>query len=380
MSTSGLYEARSRAEPQALRDARRLGVNAGILLICTRSSIETITAAENWRRVSRTSEIAAHDRDTASTLFPRPNQTEARRMHTKNLEYLVALAREQHFARAAAASDVTQPTLSAGIKQLEDEMGVLIVERGQRFERLTPDGERVLGWAQRILQDVESLTQEVSSMKDGLTGRLRVGAIPTALPVLSLFTTPFAERYPRVTIEIRSLTSIAIQRGLDAFDLDAGFSYLDNEPLAHVRSAPLFRERYVLITPQDGPLDQRDTITWREAAGTRLCLLTPDMQNRRIINGHFREAGVEPHPVVETDSIATLCSHIRSGTWSSVLPEAILFLIGSVPGTKTLRLTEPDAAHTMGVIVPDRDPLPPVTSAFFSVASEIDAKAQIERH
>lgn len=300
-------------------------------------------------------------------------------MLTKNLEYLVALAREQHFARAAAACDVTQPTLSAGIRQLEEEMGVLIVQRGQRFEQLTPEGERVLAWAQRILRDVSSLAQEVSSMKEGLAGRLRVGAVPTALPVLALFTTPFAQRYPRVTIDIRSLSSIEIQRALDAFDLDVGFSYLDNEPLARVRTAPLFRERYILVSPADGPFGTRAAVPWREIAETPLCLLTPDMQNRRIVDGHFREAGVSPRIIVETNSIATLCSHVVTGAWSSVLPESILYVTGSLDGVHVSTLIEPDASHTMGVLVHDHEPLRPVAKAFFQLASEADASPIIAR-
>lgn len=292
-------------------------------------------------------------------------------MLTKNLEYLVALAREQHFGRAAAACDVTQPTLSAGIRQLEDEMGVLIVARGQRFEGLTLEGQRVLAWARRILADVEALTQDVSAMRAGLAGRLRVGAIPTALPVIALFTTPFAQVYPGVTIDIRSLSSIEIQRGFDAFELDAGFSYIDNEPLARVRTAPLFSERYLFLTPVDGPFGTRETVSWREAAEVPLCLLTPDMQNRRIVNGHFRAAGVDPLVAVETNSIATLCSHVITGAWSSVLPEAIVYLMGAVPGTRALPLTDPAAAHTIGVFVHERDPLSPIARAFFTAAASI---------
>ncbi|HEX7121278.1 MAG TPA: LysR family transcriptional regulator [Gemmatimonadaceae bacterium] len=293
-------------------------------------------------------------------------------MQTKNLEYLVALAREQHFARAAAACDVTQPTLSAGIRQLEEELGVLLVARGQRFEGLTPEGQRVLAWAQRILNDMSGLAQEVSTMKGGLTGRLRIGAVPTALPVIALFTTPFARQYPDVVIDIRSLSSIEIQRGLDEFDLDVGFSYLDNEPLARVRTAPLFRERYILVSPSGGPFATRTSVTWREAASVPLCLLTSDMQNRRIIDSHFREVGSVPHVVVETNSMATLCSHVLSGAWSSVLPESILYMMGPLEGVHISALVEPAVAHTMGVLVPERQPLPPISDAFFSIARDVD--------
>jgi len=163
-------------------------------------------------------------------------------MVIRHLQYLTALARERHFARAAAMCNVTQPTLSTGIKQLEESLGVLIVERGQRFLGLTAEGERVLAWAQRVLTDFSSLQQELSEMREGLVGQLRIGAIPVALPIVPLLTTPFAHRYERTDIQVVSLNSISIQRSLDDFSLDAGVTYLDNEPLARVRCIPLYAD------------------------------------------------------------------------------------------------------------------------------------------
>ena len=83
----------------------------------------------------------------------------------EKLEFLLALAREKHFGRAAEACGVTQPTLSAGIKQLEDSFGVLLVNRGSRFQGFTPEGERVLEWARRIVADSRSMRQEVSALR-----------------------------------------------------------------------------------------------------------------------------------------------------------------------------------------------------------------------
>lgn len=280
-------------------------------------------------------------------------------MLLRNLQYLVALARERHFARAAESCGVTQPTLSSGIKQLEEELSLLIVRRGQRFQGLTPEGERVLEWARRILSDCESLGQEASELRAGLGGRLRLGAIPTTLPIVSAITTPFALKHPKVVITVLSLTSIEIQRGLDDFNLDGGLTYLDNEPLASVRAIPLYRERYFLFTPVSGPFGSRKSISWREAAEAPLCLLTPDMQNRRILDTHFREAGAEVRPHVETNSVVTLCSHLRSGRWSSVLPQTFLRLFGEPLGSRAIPLTNPEVSHNIGLVVPEREPLTP---------------------
>src|ERR1700683_1216394 len=98
-------------------------------------------------------------------------------MIVRYLEYLAALARERHFARAASVCNVTQPTLSAGIKQLEEQLGVLIVERRQRFVGFTAEGERVLTWAHRVLAGYSSLEQELSELREGLEGRICLGVI-----------------------------------------------------------------------------------------------------------------------------------------------------------------------------------------------------------
>jgi DNA-binding transcriptional LysR family regulator len=179
---------------------------------------------------------------------------------------------------------VTQPTLSAAVRELEAELDVLIVERGQRFRSLTAEGERVVEWARRILADRDALRQEVGSARQGLAGRLVLGVIPTALASIGLMISPFQQDHPRVRIKVLSLSSIEIQQGLDNFDLDAGISYLDNEPLLRVRTLPLYRERYFLVTSDRALFRRRDSVTWAEAADVPLCLLTADMQNRRIID------------------------------------------------------------------------------------------------
>jgi DNA-binding transcriptional LysR family regulator len=301
------------------------------------------------------------------------------RMVLRHLEFLTALARERHFARAAAACKVTQSTLSAGIKQMEESLGVLLVERGQRFLGLTPEGEKVLEWAQHVIADYEGLQQSLTEMRRGLIGHLKIGAIPVTLPIVSLLTTPFHKRHPHTTVIIRSLTSIEIQRGLDDFSLDIGITYLDNEPLARVRRLHLYTERYVLLTRKDDKTPDRKTITWAEAATHPLCLLTSDMQNRRIIDMHFHEAGAEVHAAIETNSLITLWSHLRFGQWSTVVPHSFLSLIGEPEGMVALSLTEPEASHAVGLVASDRDPLPPVARAFLDLVKRLDLHLEIDR-
>ena len=300
-------------------------------------------------------------------------------MIVRYLEYIVALAREQHFARAAKACHVTQPTLSAGIKQLEDSLGVLIVERRQRFAGFTPEGERVLAWAQRILADYRGLEQELGELREGLVGQLRIGGIPVGLPALGLLSAAFAERHPRARLQIISQTSAEIQRGLDEFAIDVGVTYLDNDPLVRVRTMPLYRERYVLVTHADSELAAGGAATWAQAARLPLCLLIPSMQNRRILDDYFRAAGAEVEARIETNSLVTLWSHIRFGRWSTVVPHTFLLLLGPRAGLIALPLNEPSGAHTVGLVASSRDPLTPMTRALLAIAAERDLSAEIER-
>ena len=301
-------------------------------------------------------------------------------MIVRYLEYLTALARERHFARAAAACNVTQPTLSAGIKQLEESLGVPIVDRRQRFVGFTAEGERVLAWAHRVLAGYSSLEQELSELREGLEGQIRIGAIPVSLPSLAILTTAFSARHPRTRFQITSLTSIEIQRGLDEFTLDAGITYLDNEPLSRVRSQTLYREHYVLVTHDTRSFAGRKSISWLEAATLPLCLLTPSMQNRRILDMLFREAGAEARALIETNSLVTLWSHIQFGQWSTVVPHTFLLLLRPQSDVIALPLVEPDASHEIGLAASDREPVSPLTRELFSVAKEIDLPGQIDRH
>src|ERR1700742_5209926 len=143
------------------------------------------------------------------------------------LEFLLALAREQHFGRAAEFCNVSQPTLSSGLKQLEESLGLLLVTRGSRFQGLTPEGERVLEWAKRIVGDYRVMRQEARALNQGqLVGHIRLAAIPTALAMVSALTTPYRERHPDVRLTVRSCASIEVLAELGNLDTVAGISYI----------------------------------------------------------------------------------------------------------------------------------------------------------
>ncbi|MEV7320472.1 LysR family transcriptional regulator [Streptomyces sp. NPDC093970] len=291
-------------------------------------------------------------------------------MLLRRLEYLVALARERHFARAAAACHVSQPSLSAAIRRLEHELGVPVVRRGRRYEGLTPEGEVVLAWAHRILAERDALRHELSALRDGLTGTLRLGVVPTAVPVAALLTGPFCDRHPHARVAVESLSSQDIRRGLVDFELDAAMTYLDDDELRQVRRFPLYEERYVLLTPVGGPLGEAATATWSQAAALPLCLLGPRMRNRRIIDDCFAADGAVPSPAVESDSVAGLYAHLPGGRWSSVISHAWLHMFGVPPGMRVVPLAGPAHGPRVGLVVARSEPQSVLAEALVKVARQ----------
>lgn len=292
------------------------------------------------------------------------------------LEYLMALARERHFGRAAELSGVTQPTLSAGIKQLESQLGVLLVQRGSRFIGFTPEGERTLDWARRILADSRTLQEEMKALKEGLAGQLRIAAIPTALAMVAALTTPYRERHPEVRFTVFSKTSIEILTGIENLEIDAGITYIDNEPLRRVNTVPLYRERYCLLTSSDAPLGNRDRVTWKEVSRVPLCLLTPDMQNRRIIDSLLHGAGTDAHPMLESNSMIVLFAHVRTGKWASVMPQKLAETLGLTETIRAIPIVEPEAVHTIGLVVPMREPMTPLVGALVAEAKRLGGELE----
>jgi len=287
------------------------------------------------------------------------------------LEFLLALAREKHFGRAADACGVTQPTLSAGVKHLEEQMGVLLVKRGSRFQGFTPEGDRVLEWARRIVGDSRAMREDISALRHGLSGRLRIAAIPTALAMVAQITTPYRDKHPNVQFTVYSRTSLEILELLENLEIDAGITYIGNEPIGRVSIVPLYQEHYRLVTSADAPLGDRESVTWAEVSQVPLCLLTPDMQNRRIINRLLKSAGGESRPTLESDSMILLFSHVRTGRWASVMPEKIAQTLGLSEPIRAIPILQPDAVQTIGLVVPQREPMTPTTAALVNEARRI---------
>lgn len=285
------------------------------------------------------------------------------------LEMFISLAREEHFGRAADRMGITQPSLSAGIKQLESQLGVQLVWRGSRYGGLTPEGQRVLTWARQIVADTRTMREEMRAVRQGLSGELRLAVIPTALTLAADLSARFTRAHPNVGFTILSRPSSDILKMIDDLEVDAGLSYLDNEPLGRVTTQALYHERYVALCHRDHPLG--DTATWADLAAHPLCLLTPDMQNRRIINQNISAAGVEPRAAIQSNSTIVLMAHVETGDWVTVLPTRQAAFLGAGKPVRMIPLPDLRAAPSVGLIAPYREPHTPVLAALLAEAASL---------
>ena len=299
-------------------------------------------------------------------------------MFIRQLEYLVTLAREKHFARAAEACHVSQPALSSAIRTLEAELGLVIVERTRRFVGFTEDGERVLGWARQTLASLQNMRQDASAAQVNLIGTLRIGAIPTVMPVTTRMLAPCMREHPHMHYEVRSLSSDAILRQLDEHELDVGLTYLDEKVQAGFSVLPLYFERYLLLSPP-GAGDGFDagTVQWSGAGGLPLGLLTATMQNRQVINAAFRRENVHPTVVLETDSLLSLYAHVQHAGLFSVFPHSLLSVLPAGSGVRASLLL-PELTRGIGLIARNRNPLPPLVAAIWKAAEQLDLQREFD--
>lgn len=285
----------------------------------------------------------------------------------RDMELIAALARNKHFARAAEECGISQPAFSARIRNLETTLGVPMVKRGNRFLGFTPEGEIVLKWARRLILDADGMRQEVQAAKGALVGRLSIGAVPTALTFAADVPGQVHLAHPGLSIRLLSMSSTDIIRGIEDFTLDAGITYLDDGALGSLKSIPLYDEKYVLLVPPALAPRQEGTATWREAADLPLCLLTSNMRNRQIIDEIFAGVGAAPQPVMETNAFVAALTQVANGTLATIAPALLADSLPIAEGSVRLRLTEPDAARSIGLVMAERDPQPPALRAFADI-------------
>lgn len=271
-----------------------------------------------------------------------------------SLRYLIALNEHRHFGRAAQSCHITQPALSNALRALEEEFGAVIVKRGRTFAGFTSEGERVLSSARVMLRERELLQQELDSEAGQPQGSLSIGAVPTAVPVAARFAGMLQARYPGILPVVRSMSSPEIEAGLDELTLDLGLGYTDRLGERGIKHSVVsqYTERYFLVRRRARPgatgLQLGGSTTWKDAAAEPLCLLTPEMHNRTIVDSAFAMAGMTVRPVIETNSILTLALSVVAGKVCSILPGALVSAVRGYGELEAIALVSPELQTPIG--------------------------------
>jgi DNA-binding transcriptional LysR family regulator len=274
------------------------------------------------------------------------------------MRYLAALEQHRHFGRAAQACHITQPALSNALRALEAEFGVTIARRGRQYEGLTPEGQKVLATAQRMLHDREVLRQELHALEERPSGNLVVAAVPTAMTIAARFTARLRARHPDITPTLRSLSSAEIESGIESLSLDMAFGYGERarDRPAGIEVHPQYDEHYFLLRRRsDADATGRRRIgapiSWREVAEEPLCMLSREMHNRTIIDASFAAAGVSAQAAIETNSVLPLVLLVLAGDVSSVMPGALVAIALQYPELEALPLIEPEVVTPISLLL-----------------------------
>jgi LysR family hydrogen peroxide-inducible transcriptional activator len=238
------------------------------------------------------------------------------------LRYVVALAEQRHFGRAAAACHVTQPTLSAAIKKLETALRVKLFERSPKGVQPTATGTQVAEAARVVLDGLERIVDLAGRGREPLSGPLRLGMIPTLGPYLLPRVAPlFAREFPRLQLVFRELKTVDLIDELARHQLDAGILALP-VPAGAFQVAPLFEEPFLLLAPPGHPLARSKTIREGQLENQRVLLLDEGHCLRDQALSICREAGALPTDGVDfrATGIETLRHMVAAGMGLTLLP------------------------------------------------------------
>lgn len=272
----------------------------------------------------------------------------------RQLRYFEAVSRHAHFGRAAEATGVSQPALSVQVGQLETELGARLFERGPRRVRLTAFGEVFAGRARAILRAVDELGELARASQGGLSGRLRLGVIPTVAPyLLPRVVSALEVAWPGLDLEVRETVTPRLLDALHEGALDAAMLALPaSEP--RLEEAPLLREAFVLVRPEaeaDRPVPAPDDLH-----AMRLLLLE---------EGHcFRdqalaicEGGVRERHGLEGSALSTLVQMVGAGLGVTLIPEMAVPVEARAAPVCVQRFPAPMPGRTIGLVWRGSSPL-----------------------
>ncbi|XBS68214.1 LysR family transcriptional regulator [Acerihabitans sp. KWT182] len=293
-------------------------------------------------------------------------------MDIKQLIYLCNLERERHFGRAAQASFVSQPTLSARLKNLEQELGVALIHRGNQFQGFTAEGERVLSWAREIVSVYQGLKLEVESLKQGLAGTLRIGIVPQCGIPLAQLLSDARREYPDLEYRLEVMSADRLLEAMVNHSVDIGVGFFEPQVLRELnfRSAPLPDRGVDLVfhPAHFSGLSTQSGLTLAQVAALPLCLAEPSRYFRRYLDEHFRAAELRPRIVLESASVFHLLQGVFVGLGCGVMPRGHL-LPGMTPELVASPIRLPAMKRQGALVMAEPNRSTPLAKTLFTFAA-----------
>lgn len=269
----------------------------------------------------------------------------------KDLRYLVAVADTRHFGRAAERCFVSQPTLSAQLKKLEQSLGVQLIERQPNNVALTDPGEQIVARARRILEACEEVTTLARSHRDPLAGVLRVALLPTIGPyLLPHIARPLQRALPRLQLHLHEYQTMPMLKRLKAGELDVGILALPVD-LDGLEARELFSEPFKVLIPDRHALAQRSRVTMGDLEGQSLLLLEEGHCLRDQALALCSRAGLGERQDFSATSLETLRQMVATGAGITLLPQlATEGAYGNARGTRVLPFAKPVPSRRVGAV------------------------------
>ncbi|QGF93848.1 LysR family transcriptional regulator [Pseudomonas sp. CFSAN084952] len=293
-------------------------------------------------------------------------------MDIKQLKFLIALEQTRHFGQAAARCNITQPTLSMRLRNLEEELGLELVTRGQRFEGFTQAGERVLAWARTLLAAHDGLFAEAAACRGQLVGNLRLGLVPLSGFNPISFIQGLSHSFPELKFSLTSMSSDKIIEALGTNQLDLGVCYLDHVSPNYLEFFELGETRVGLLYDTRHFHFEGTQMSWEEAAELPLGMISNGMHYRKSIDLSFRSRGLDPQPILESDSTYQLFQAIREGFCCAIMP-LDSGLENPIENLAFIHLPDASVLAPLGMVMRKTEPRSVIAEKCFAEARQLFA-------
>ncbi|MBW8355712.1 MULTISPECIES: LysR family transcriptional regulator [Pseudomonas] len=293
-------------------------------------------------------------------------------MDIKQLKFLIALEQTRHFGQAAARCHITQPTLSMRLRNLEDELDLILVTRGQRFEGFTEAGERVLAWAKTLLAAHDGLFAEAAACRGQLVGNLRLGLVPLSGFNPISYVQKLSASFPELKFSLSSASSDRIIEDIGNNQLDLGVCYLDHVNPNYLDFFEIGETRVGLLYDTRHFHFEGSEMSWEDAAELPLGMLSTGMHYRKSIDLSFRSRGLNPTPILESDSTYQLFQAIHEGFCCSIMP-LDSGLDSPIDNLAFIQLPDASVLAPLGLVMRKTEPRSAIAEKCFAEAKKLFA-------